>query len=272
MNIYLEYEFVADRDHFEIVIAFLSQYAFESFQEKEDRVLGWVQESNMPIDFEKTIRNVIPVPFEVNHRIVPNKNWNAEWESQFEPVVVDDFCCIRADFHENEAGIKYDIVINPKMAFGTGHHETTEMMVRYMASMDIEGKSIFDFGTGTGVLAILAHKMGAKHIVGIDNDANAVENAIENIKCNQTPSIIISDRDISSYRNERYDLILSNVNRNAILSSIQSLTIISDRVLISGILVDDKQKMYDAFAKYEYSPQKVLNKGEWLCIDFLKRQ
>lgn len=270
MSTYTQYSFYTDPSHFEILIAFLAQYEFESFQEEDEMVLGWIQTSKIPTNFEQEVQELIPVSFTITKEEIEDQNWNAQWESQFEPVIVSNFCCIRADFHEATPNVQYDIVINPKMAFGTGHHETTEMMVRRMSEIDIQGKTIFDFGTGTGILAILANKMGAGKTIGIDNDTNATENARENIKTNHTPSILISDDDISQFAEQSYDILLGNVNRNAILSNLIPMTDISNRIIISGILLEDKDLILDSFRNQNYSPLKILNKGEWLCIDFLK--
>lgn len=270
---YVQYTFDVKTSDHEIMIAFLSQYPFESFEEKVDQLLGWIQEKLIPEDFEGEIKDSIPLSFDFNAELVKNENWNHVWESQFDPVYVDDFCVVRADFHTDTRKCTHEIVINPKMAFGTGHHETTEMMIRQMAPISFEGKTVFDFGTGTGILAILAKMLKSTHIVGIDNDMNAVENAIENIKDNQVSDIDISIEDITSFTNTNYDIVFANVNRNAILAHIddlEKLTKPNGIVLVSGILQVDKIKIQKAFASAGFQLKKRMEKGEWLCFLFTK--
>lgn len=272
MSSYTEFTFNAQAAQFEILIAFLSQYPFESFQEENDRLIGWIQTDHIPSEFISTIKEQIPVPFECSSKVIKQQNWNEVWESGFDPVIVDDFCAIRADFHESNTRCTHEIVINPKMSFGTGHHETTELMIRQMKDMVFSDLRVFDFGTGTGILAILASFLGATHIIGIDHEDIAVENALENTVRNNTPEINITAQDITTYADQKFDIILANVNRNAILSNLESLSQMTTNrghVLVSGILTSDQKIIQDAFLNKGYELNRLMKKGEWLCFDFV---
>ena len=145
-------------------------------------------------------KNIEPFQIGFSETTIEETNWNQVWESSFEPVVVDDFVAVRADFHEPIKGIKHEIVITPKMSFGTGHHATTYMMLEQMGKLDFKDKRVLDFGTGTGVLAILAEKMGAKKIIAIDNDEWSIENANENIKRNNCVAVELKTQHYRKYR------------------------------------------------------------------------
>src|SRR5690606_20164690 len=174
--------------------------------------------------------------------LLPTVNWNATWEQNFEPVRIGDFCYVRAHFHPPVSGAQYDLVITPKMAFGTGHHATTEMMIASMETLDIAGKHVFDFGTGTGILAILAEKMGATGIFAVDNDPGAVENARENTLLNECHKAVFDTGSLELAAGRHFDLILANINRNILLQYMSDFpALLSDEglLLLSGILKSD---------------------------------
>jgi ribosomal protein L11 methyltransferase len=185
-------------------------------------------------------------------------------------VIVDDFVAIRADFHEPVRGVEHEIIVTPKMSFGTGHHATTYMMIQQMRQIDFTGKRVFDFGTGTGILAILAEKMGAKKIVAVDNDDWSIENAGENIQRNNC-SLIELRKANDPGMDSSFDIILANINKNVILENFP--TIINQLaeggvLLLSGLLKEDE---YDIFRKsIEYSLQLIQTtvRDNWLALRF----
>ncbi len=179
-----------------------------------------------------------------------DKNWNEEWEKNFEPVCIDNFVSILADFHEKIPGVQHEILITPKMSFGTGHHATTYMMVKMMENYHCNEQAVIDFGTGTGILAILAEKMGASSVKAIDNDDWSIENALENIERNGCSriSLVKADRFVT---NEPAQLILANINKNVILDNMNAITsgmVENGVVLFSGILSQDIAEIEQAAA------------------------
>ncbi len=213
--------------------------------------------------------------FSFSVREIKEENWNAQWEAGFQPVEIGDFCRIYADFHEQKDGFVHQILINPKMAFGTGHHETTHMMIRAMEHLAMDGK-ILDFGTGTGILAILARKMGAPAgIIANDIEAPAVENCQENMVINGVNGIDFRLGGIDIVQETGFDLVLANINRNVILASMKPLV---DRlktggqVLFSGIMKQDYQMVKDKCQEYGLVEQMYLELNNWVCTLFLYKK
>ena len=178
--------------------------------------------------------------------VIKEENWNALWESNFEPVRVGDFVGIRANFHPHfEPKLAFEIEITPKMSFGTGHHATTFTVIELMESMDFKGKSVYDFGTGTGILAILAEKLGAASVLAVDNDDWCIENSIENVQ-NNGCQIVRIEKVESAYQKEKFEIIIANVNRHIIEANMLELTQIAcpaSTLVLSGLLIDDQADM-----------------------------
>src|SRR5882757_8665315 len=215
MNDYIEIVFpVSQQAAKDELIAQLSIRGFEGFEEERNALKAFIRRQDLDETELRSFCNEQGLRFTQSE--IENKNWNAEWEANFQPVVIDDFCAVRAGFHPAVPGIQYDIIITPKMSFGTGHHATTWMMVKAMAGIDFNHRPVFDFGTGTGVLAILAEKLGAKEIVAIDNDDNSIENAAENLAANGCRRChLFKSADLNGIGH--FDIILANINRNTIL-------------------------------------------------------
>jgi ribosomal protein L11 methyltransferase len=267
MGAYIKITFeLKDNSLSDILVAQLSQCGFEGFEERPDSLDAFISEERLSIeDLEKII---FANGLAYTKTLIPPKNWNEEWEKNFEPVIVDDFCGIRASFHPPFTGLRHDIVITPKMSFGTGHHATTFLMIRAISTIDCKGKKMLDFGTGTGVLAILAKKCGAKKIVAIDNDDWSIENAAENIWENDCSKIIlIKDNSIAQTGN--FEIILANISKNVILHHLPSFRqhLTDSGVLILSGLLD---KDYDEIEKEaRYNNFRVFSKREkenWICL------
>jgi len=207
----------------ELLMAKLADAGFESFTENENgTVSAFIQAPQYTPELSSRLGSDEFVEFLESFQIerIADQNWNAVWESQYEPVLIDGKCSVRAPFHPRLSGIEFDIVIMPKMSFGTAHHETTKQMIQYLLSMQIAGKSLLDMGSGTAVLAILARMKGAKPFTAIDNDEWAYNNAFENVQSNNFGDIEVLLGDSSLLPGKKYDIILANINRNILLNDI----------------------------------------------------
>jgi ribosomal protein L11 methyltransferase len=205
----------------EILIAELSQLGFDSFQEHENGISAYVDSK---ISSEIDLKDIqifnteeFKISFEINS--VEKQNWNIKWESNFDPIYVDNICCVRAPFHP-KSDYKYDLVIEPKMSFGTGHHETTSMMISFILANEFTNSSVCDIGSGTGVLAILAEQRGANRIDAIDIDNWCYLNSLENIKRNNSKNINIFEGEVEKLMHFNYDNIFANINLNVLLNDI----------------------------------------------------
>jgi ribosomal protein L11 methyltransferase len=206
---------------------------------------------------------------------VPEENWNATWEANFEPVVIEGFCSVRAHFHAPIPGVQYDIKITPKMSFGTGHHATTRLVMGQMREMDFQDKRVFDYGTGTGILAILAEFLGARSVDAVDIDEWSYENALENVANNDCKQITIGLGDISWLQAEQeYDIILANINRHILLESMGTLSkhlVTGGYLLLSGILkLQDTNIIVDKAKAAGFEMQQQTEENGWTAILFKK--
>ena len=229
----------------ELLLAWLEDFPFDAFQESEAGLFAYLAAGADPDEVEARLAQLpdgIGTPYQ--KELLPSQNWNALWESNFNPVQVGEFCGIRATFHPPFRNVRHELVIQPKMAFGTGHHETTFMMVGLMENLPFQDREVFDFGCGTGILAILAAKLGAASVDAVDIEAAAVENTLENARVNQTSDQIkVFHGDLDAVPFRTYDFILANINRNVILGTLPALyQRLRDggMLLISGILDADR--------------------------------
>jgi ribosomal protein L11 methyltransferase len=256
----------AKEDQQEILISLLNECEAEGFEQNEEQLIAYFSEQN----FNSYEVNEILKDYTFQSAIIKEQNWNKVWESNFQPVIVDSFCAIRAEFHPEIKDVKYEIVITPKMSFGTGHHATTYMMIEQMSQMDFQNKTVFDFGTGTGILAILAEYLGASKILAIDVDEWSVENANENITRNQCTKIEIKKS--TDIPDENFDIILANINRNVILEYLPQLksTLTEGKfLLLSGLLTEDEGVIVEACRSEGLSLIKRLEKNNWISLLFI---
>lgn len=252
----------------DVIIAMLTDVGFDGFDESNDSLKAYVSKSKYDEAEVNTISNLYHFSYIVSE--LQSQNWNAVWESNFEPVVVDDFVVVRAHFHAPIKDVQHEIVITPKMSFGTGHHATTTMMIQQMHDIDFSNKTIFDFGTGTGILAILAEKLGAAEVIAVDNDEWSIDNSKENIERNECQNIRIELAD-SVTVNDTFDIILANINRNVILENMAAL---NDRLyekgylLVSGLLKEDEEIILREASRYPLLHQNTRQLGQWISLLF----
>ncbi len=250
------------------MIAELSQLDYEGFEEKNDNTLiAYIPKKLFNSAMLKKLAENNQIDYTISE--LPSTNWNALWESNFQPVIVDDFCTVRAGFHAKATGTIHEIIITPKMSFGTGHHATTFMMMQQMRSVDMAGKRVLDFGTGTGVLAILAKKLGADQVTAIDNDEWSIENARENFAENNAEIELINDDKLPV--NTQYDIILANITKNVIVDNFRGLKngLTNGAILIlSGLLKEDEITIAEKAASLGFELEKKLERDNWISLKY----
>ncbi|HEY2649617.1 MAG TPA: 50S ribosomal protein L11 methyltransferase [Puia sp.] len=279
MNRYIQISIeTLNAEESDIFVARLSQSGFEGFEEEPGKLHAFIPETLFDATkIEKIIAEIKGVadPFHTlfKKEVIEPRNWNSEWEKDFEPVVVEKFCAIRAHFHEPLSDVLYDIIITPKMSFGTGHHATTYMMIAAMQRLDLRARSVLDFGTGTGVLAVLACKMGAGSVLAIDSDEWSIENAQENVAVNGCEMVQIMLRDSLSGTGQ-FDIILANINLRVILENIDSVRqhLKQTGVLIgSGVLESDEARIRERATKAGFTFELQMIRDNWMSFS-LKNQ
>jgi ribosomal protein L11 methyltransferase len=259
----------ASEEKREILTSSLAEEQFESFAESDDELLAYVQIDKYDAGKVSEICSEFGISFIENR--IPEQNWNAEWEKNFEPVLIAEKCFIRAPFHAPHPEYEYEIIIEPKMSFGTAHHETTAMMLETMMQMDFRGKKVLDMGCGTGILAILAAKMGAAKVDAIDNDTWAVNNSIENIERNQVSVVSVRLGDVDK-ADKNYDIILANINRNILLGHLPEYSKLSPscELLMSGFYEEDLPVIRQVAESVNFVFRRMLSKNHWVAVLFHK--
>lgn len=275
MATYIQLEFQnISLEQSDVLIAQLSEIGFDGFEEEKKNLKAFIPANDF---IEAAIKEIAASHnLSFTQSTIEETNWNAVWESNFQPVIVDDFVHrtpwvgIRADFHEPIVGVEHEIVITPKMSFGTGHHATTFMMIQQMKEIDFINKSVFDFGTGTGILAILAEKLGAAKVFAIDYDEWSIENAEENLKRNNCSRFELKKAD-NAAGEEQYDIILANINKNVILDNFLALVkqlAPSGILLLSGLLETDETDIVAEASKYPLILNDKIAMNKWMAIRF----
>ena len=250
----------------EILIALLYNIGFTGFEEAHGELNTFVDKNNFnSIELDEVLA-IVPMTCSVTE--IAEENWNAKWEHSFEPIMVNNFVAIRASFHQPIPTVQHEIIITPKMSFGTGHHATTFLVLAQMEKIGFTGKTVLDFGAGTGVLAILAEKMGALQITAIDNDDWSIENAIENRDANNCKRIFIEKAEAIP-ANQQFDIIVANINLNVILANISAMAQASTKgttILLSGFLKADESMLITALENAGFNEFSIQQKGEWIMI------
>jgi ribosomal protein L11 methyltransferase len=257
----------------DILMAELGEAGFESFVENDEGVQAYIKKRDWVPGILEGIHIMGNPKFKISFdlREIEQENWNATWESNFNPIRIGNDLVVRAPFHEKPK-VAYDIVIEPKMSFGTGHHETTHMMLEYILEHEFKGKSVLDMGSGTGVLAILAAMKGAKEIDAIDNDSWCYLNAKENVERNDCNHIQVYEGDASRLRTRIYDIILANINRNILLEDIPTYVrfLKKDGLLfLSGFYEGDLQMITTTCEELGLKFEKNLEKNNWVAAKYV---
>lgn len=260
----------------EVFVAYLSELEFESFQEDKPILRAYVAEHNFnnakfeSLMTELRLNKELEFSYELNK--IPQQNWNAVWESQFEPVIIEDKLRIMAPFHEKTDFVAQTIIIEPKMSFGTGHHQTTYLMCKKMFDLDFKNKVVLDMGSGTGVLAILAEKLEAKDIEAFDIEPWSVENCDENAIKNECSKITSLLGDIEMVQGE-YDVVLANINKNVLKRQIpfySKLIRSNGKLLLSGFFVSDGDEIKDCAIENGFEFVNSDNREGWSMLHFTK--
>lgn len=282
----------SNQEQFELLVAELSDLGFDGFNEEEleegqnDGVdlsnglgigAGHCKTYMLADQFEaESVQNELDIIFNKYHlnyskSVIKEQNWNAVWESNFEPIRVGDFVGIRAHFHpEFEPEVAHDLKITPKMSFGTGHHPTTFSMIQLMQRINFKAKTVYDFGTGTGILAILAEKLGAQKVLAVDNDDWCIENATENL-LNNASKVITIEKVESALQKDHYDIVLANVNRHIIEANMDELTQIGKPggiLVLSGLLIEDQSDIVELAASKGWQFQEAQPLNGWVSVMF----
>ena len=271
--IYIGYNFKIDplQPATEILIAELGYAGFESFVETKDGVTAYIQKGEWNENILKDIYILNSGEFSISYDFneIEQTNWNKEWEKNFNPIVVDDLVSVRAPFH-NKPSTKYDIIIEPKMSFGTGHHETTHMMIQHILKNDFKEKSVLDMGCGTGVLAILAEKVGAIKLDAIDIDNWCYLNSLENVERNKCKNISVYQGDVSLLKNT-YDIIIANINRNILLADIPIYAKHlneNGQLFLSGFYNKDLELIKSKCEENQLNFSDKITKNDWIAVKF----
>lgn len=273
--IYIGYEFKVTpvQPGVEILIAELGYAGFESFVETEEGVTAYIQKEEWHENILEDIQILNSEEFKIDFTFneIEQTNWNEEWEKNFNPIVVDNICSVRAPFHE-KPNTPYDIIIEPKMSFGTGHHETTHMMIQHILKTDFTNKSVLDMGCGTGVLAILAEIKGANPIDAVDYDNWCYLNSLENVERNNCKHITVIEGDASVLTGKKYDIIIANINRNILLNDMGTYISCLNKgglLFLSGFYKDDIPVIQEACEKHMLKFEEKLERNHWVALKFL---
>ena len=276
-NIYLGYHFTIEPKALgsEILIAELGEKAFESFIETETGIVAYVQKDLHTNDILEDIYILNSDEFKINYHVeeIDQVNWNEEWEKNFEPIDVDGKCHVRAPFHP-KTDAQYDIVIEPKMSFGTGHHETTHMMIQHLLEENLVDKKTLDMGCGTAILAILAEMKGAKPIDAIDIDNWCYLNSVENAERNHCNQISVYEGDASLLDGKKYDVIIANINRNILLADMnQYVSCLLDKgvLFLSGFYTEDIPFIDASCTENDLTFVKKLERNNWVSLKYVKK-
>jgi ribosomal protein L11 methyltransferase len=271
--IYTQYQIDCKTELNEVILAYIGEIdGLDMFEETSTGINAFANSGHNSVEVAASLTEICG-QFDATFTVTEAEsvNWNEAWESHFPKVIIDQFCCVRAEFHEPEPNVVHDIVIQPKMSFGTGHHQTTRMMLSAMREVDFRGKTVFDFGCGTGVLAILAAKLGAVKILGVDNEEPAYLNSVENCARNGFSEIEIVHGVLADIPNQEYDFILANINRNIILQSLNRLHTMSRPgtfLFTSGFLIHDQEILVAEANKHGFLVDSQYQIEDWICIVF----
>lgn len=262
--------------HRDLLINALAEAGFDTFEETPDGFNAFIATGS----FDHSVLETVVEPFRpvfsfsYEQELIRQKNWNEVWESNFEPISVKDQCYVRATFHAARPEFPYEIVIDPKMAFGTGHHQTTAMMMEFILEDDLKGKSVLDMGCGTGILAILAHKLGASELTAIDYDPVCYDSTIENAALNGAGNIHVLCGSKEAIPDHKFDVVLANINRNILLEQFDRYSEVLKQggiLYISGFYESDLPVLLEQALKYSLNFAQKKQTDDWVALKLFKR-
>lgn len=264
---------ICDPALIDVLIAELFEAGFDSFQEFDDGFEGSCEQSQFDEEKVAVLFNEFPnVSFTVQEQ--EKINWNEEWEKNYDPIIVGDKCIVRASFHESRPEFQYEIIVTPKMSFGTGHHATTYQVLDYQMDLDHQGKKVMDVGTGTGILAIMAAKRGAKELVATDIDDWCIENSEENFTLNSVKDVTLIKGEIDEVKQSNFDIVIANINKNVLLDQIGAY---ADRLneigqlILSGFYEDDMDDLLRKANDYGLQKTHSSVRDRWAMLALEKR-
>ncbi len=259
----------------DMLMELLGAAGFDSFMDTDEGFEAYCQEKSLD---ETELDEILQMEQFSNVKLlkkelIPDQDWNATWEASYEPVIINELCRIKAPFHQVEGSYKYDLIIEPKMSFGTAHHETTSQIIELMLQSDFKGLNVLDMGSGTGVLAILAKKLGSSMTVAIDNDEWAYRNALDNVKLNDETEIVVELGDANSLNNRQFDIILANINRNILLRDMKEYVkclVDGGKIFFSGFYEEDLKLIAKEAECLGLKYVNHVTKNNWTAAVFIK--
>lgn len=259
-------------DLIDLLIAELFELGFDSFQEFEDGFEGSCEESQFS---EEKVKGVLDPYPNISFTILNQEkvNWNEEWEKNYDPIIVDDRCIVRASFHEPQPQFQYEIIVTPKMSFGTGHHATTYQILAYLMDIDITGKRVLDVGTGTGILAIMAKKKGAEYLVATDIDDWCIENSSENFALNDVSDVTLLLGQIDEVKESDFDLVIANINKNVLMDQLQDYAarmLPGGTLVLSGFYEQDIEDLEKRAQQFGLNKTHQTTRDNWAMLVLLK--
>ncbi|MFC5270542.1 50S ribosomal protein L11 methyltransferase [Adhaeribacter terreus] len=273
---FIEVAVQAPQDFADILTAELSEIGYDTFMDTDSGFNAYITEDIFSeTDLQEVVAKYAAMA-EISYQTskIEKQNWNEEWEKNFEPLIIGNEVSVRASFHPQPENVQYDIVINPKMTFGTGHHETTTLMIENQLTVDHKGKRVLDMGTGTGILAIMACKLGASEVVGVEVEDWSVENARENAELNNCPNILVHFGDVKVVENDApYDVVLANINRNVLLADLAAYTKLlksGGPLVLSGFYIEDLPALKEEATRCGLVFETNREKNNWVSAIFRK--
>jgi ribosomal protein L11 methyltransferase len=263
---------ICDPEYVEILMAEIAEAGFDTFMEIESGFEAYVEgdafDNDLLNQLKEKYNQVNPLQFSLTQ--IPKQNWNEEWEKNVEPIIVDDRCLVRAAFHNIEKKYPYEIIITPKMSFGTGHHQTTHLMISRQMKMDHQNKRVMDAGCGTAILSIMASKLGAKEVEAFDIDEWSATNGVENAENNQCSNIHLQLGTIEEVKlNGKFDIILANINKNILLAEMDQYASYLEPgglLLLSGFYTQDIDDLKKEAANYNLNEVVSDERENWACL------
>jgi ribosomal protein L11 methyltransferase len=259
----------------EILIALLSEIGYESFDESGEGLKAYIPKKQFIIEDIKELSIFHSDEFKItySHKEIQNQNWNEVWERNYNPVFIADKVYVRAPFHKANTNVRYELIIEPKMSFGTAHHETTSMMIEMMLKEDFSGRKVLDMGCGTGILSILAEMLQAKRVLAIDNDDWAYQNTVENIRRNNCRKISVVLGNAGFMKDEKFDFILANINRNVLVEEMVTFgrhLVHKAILLLSGFYSEDLEVIEISAKECGLKLDNTQTKNNWIAARFIK--